>query len=89
MAFSTTSGMCQTVLFSVSQALQKQHQTGPLAAGVYAVDLDKFGKVQCVATADTAQISTSLGLAWNTGTGGQSYLYAASGAQISAYRPIL
>lgn len=58
-----------------------------LAAGIYAVNLDTFGKLQTVETADEGQ-SPTLALAWNTGKCGQTYLYAATGPTISAYRAL-
>lgn len=56
-----------------------------VTAGVYAMDLDRFGRVQPVTTMEQGQ-PLVLGLAWNSASAGQSYLYAANGPTISAYR---
>ena len=49
------------------------------------MDLDRFGRVQTVTTMEQGQ-PLVLGLAWNSASAGQSYLYAANGPTISAYK---
>ena len=55
------------------------------SAGLYVADVSRSSPVYTVAV-NQAHEAAALCLAWNTGSTGQTYLYANNGATISAYR---
>lgn len=54
-------------------------------AGLYVADVSQSSPVHTVAV-NQAHEDPTLCLAWNTGSTGQTYLYANNGATISVYR---
>ena len=54
-------------------------------AGLYVADVSKSSPVHTVAVTQAHEAPT-LCLAWNTGSTGQTYLYANNGATVSVYR---
>ena len=74
-------------LFSKLDPLQLGVRLPVCFAGLYVADISQSSPVHTVAV-NQAHEDPTLCLTWNTGSTGQTYLYANNGATVSAYRAL-